>query len=224
MPTQTLPLHHRQVASWQLILKEECSVLDDHLDVLTETIRFEGDSDGWAGAETVDSPRHRDPDWREVEILYWGLANVDIQTDGGEHDAHLLVHRGGLDGERVGVAGQHHGEGPALVHSHGQVGAVLAGDEDLPGGVVRHRGVVQLVVLVVPEVPLVVLEVLVVLPLSEDSPQSHAEMEHLLPALLELSSASMDLHFTAVLELALLVLLALLLAQLADLSLALDLD
>ena len=66
----------------------------------------------------------------------------------------------------------------------------------------------------------VVLEVLVVLPLSEDSPQSHAEMEHLLPALLELSSASMDLHFTAVLELALLVLLA----QLAELSLALDLD
>ena len=42
--------------------------------------------------------------------------------------------------------------------------------------------------------------------------------------MLELSSASMDLHFTAVLELALLVLLALLLAQLADLSLDLDLD
>ena len=44
--------------------------------------------------------------------------------------------------------------------------------------------------------------------------------------MLELSSASMDLHFTAVLELALQVLLALLvlLDQLADLSLDLDLD
>ena len=82
--------------------------------------------------------------------------------------------------------------------------------------------------LVVPEVPLVVLVLLValltVVSSLEEPQQSHAEMEQLQPALLELSSASMDLHSTADLELALLVLLVLL-ALLADLSLdSVDLD